>query len=73
METNCSIKQMYRSRIKTPVLLPPAVVQNDQVKNVILMAEKQTQILSIMSAYIKGQAERDPTYTALKVLKESIT
>jgi hypothetical protein len=26
-----------------------------------------------MSAYIKGQAERDPTYTALKVLKESIT
>jgi hypothetical protein len=65
---------MYRSRIKTPVLLPPVVTaQNDQVKNIVLLAEKQTQILSIMSAYIKGQAERDPTYTALKVLKESIT
>jgi len=55
-------------------LLPPVVtVQTDQIKNIVLLAEKQTQILSIMSAYIKGQAERDPTYTALKVLKESIT
>jgi hypothetical protein len=61
---------MYRSRIKTPVLLPSA---KEQLKDILVTTEKQTKIIQLMSAYIKGQAERDPTYTALKVLKESIT
>jgi len=61
---------MYRSRIKTPVLLPSA---KEQLKNILVTTEKQTEVIQLMSAYIKGKAERDPTYTALKVLKESIT
>jgi hypothetical protein len=61
---------MYRSRIKTPILLHPA---KEQLKGIVLTSEKQTKIIQLMSSYIKGQAERDPTYTALKVLKESIT
>lgn len=61
---------MYRSRIKTPILLPSS---KEQLKGIVLTSEKQTKIIQLMSSYIKGQAERDPTYTALKVLKESIT
>jgi len=51
-------------------LLPP---HKEQLKDILVTAEKQTKIIQLMSSYIKGQAERDPTYTALKVLKESIT
>jgi len=61
---------MYRSRIKTPVLLPSS---KEQLKDIQVITEKQTKVIQLMSAYIKGKAERDPTYTALKVLKESIT
>jgi hypothetical protein len=65
---------MYRSSIKTPILLPPVVTQaTDQVKSILLVADKQTQIISIMAEYIKGEALRTDTYTALEKLKKSIT
>jgi len=65
---------MYKSKIKTPVLLPPVnVYASDQLKSIITVADKQAQIISIMSAYIKGEALRNDTYTALETLKKSIT
>jgi hypothetical protein len=65
---------MYRSSIKTPILLPPVVTQaSDQVKGILQVADKQAQVISIMAEYIKGQALRTDTYTALEKLKKSIT
>jgi len=61
---------MYRSKIKRPVLLPPPI---EQLKDVLVTADKQTQIISIMAAYIKGEVLRNDTYTALETLKKSIT
>ncbi len=65
---------MYRSKVKTPVLLPPVVTQaSDQVKSILLVSDKQAEIISIMAGYIKGEALRTDTYTALEKLKKSIT
>lgn len=61
---------MYRSKVKRPVLLSPVA---DQLKDVLVTAEKQAQVISIMAAYIKKDALRTDTYTALEKLKKSIT
>lgn len=61
---------MYRSKVKTPVLVAPLT---EQLKDTLVTAEKQAQIISIMADYIKGQALRTDTYTALEKIKKSIT
>ena len=61
---------MYRSKVKTPLLLPPV---GEQLKDAANIAEKQSQILAIMTAYIKHDALRTDTYDALEKLKKSIT
>jgi len=61
---------MYRSKVKTPVILPPIA---DQLKDVLVTAEKQARILTLMTAYIRKDALRTDTYTALEKLKKSIT
>lgn len=54
--------------------MPPVVTQaSDQVKGILQVADKQAQVISIMAEYIKGQALRTDTYTALEKLKKSIT
>ena len=62
---------MYRSRVKTPILLPPIHMQNKDTLSSI--TDKQTQVLTIMAAYIKGKQERDKIYDELELLKKSIT
>lgn len=61
---------MYRSKVKTPLLLPSV---EQQLKNSANITEKQTQILTIMAAYIKGQTILTETYDSLEKLKKSIT
>lgn len=61
---------MHRSKVKTPILVAPLT---EQLKGALVTAEKQTQMISIMADYIKGQALRTDTYTALEKLKKSIT
>jgi hypothetical protein len=61
---------MYRSKVKTPVILPPVA---EQLKDVLVTAEKQANLIRIMAEYIKGEALRTDTYTALEKLKKSIT
>jgi len=45
----------------------------EQLKDTLVTSEKQAQMISIMADYIKGQALRTDTYTALEKLKKSIT
>ena len=61
---------MHRSKVNRPILVSPLA---DQLKDVLVTAEKQARILTLMTAYIKKDALRTDTYTALEKLKKSIT
>ena len=61
---------MYRSKVNRPMLVSPLT---EQLKDTLVTSEKQAQMISIMADYIKGQALRTDTYTALEKLKKSIT
>lgn len=52
-------------------MLPPIHMQNKDTLSSI--TDKQTQVLTIMAAYIKGKQERDKIYDELELLKKSIT